>query len=652
MSATPISVPVSVIWTVRSTGQSAEATPATPLQVSVAQVHIGLKGAQGLQGLQGLQGYKGDKGDKGDTGDVTPAAEAARDAAQGARDVALTHAGTAGEQAVVATTKAGEAAASVVLADAARDAAFVNANVYADVATGLAAVADGVQFQVVSADGLSIQRWRRDAGPVAVLTATYPSAAINKLIGLVVDSTGAAFLDESGFAALTVDKDTGEVRIGLLSAKSFTPEEITLSNVATPVIADGDPAFELIDEDGFIGLRVSKEGLLYAVSPPSADSFSTEVLDEEPLQSVVSVGGVTAIPWFGQSNSMGWGATVLLSTVQPYQNVMYSGGALVPLVSTDWERPHVTAANYCTTGLLKSEGQDPSDTPLVAYTAGSGGASITALMAGGSVASALGNIRTVDATATAPLINFVQGETDTESGMSGATWSGHMETLRTNVQAQIQALTGNTDPLHVVLTQPAFKVSLSGAVVLAQCDLAKINPLYFMVCPMYRMPYAPDNVHLTNVGFKLMGAYFGRANAAILRGKRPQWLRPVSAMYSGDSIVVKFAVPVAPLRLNTVDLAPTLDSGFRITEGGVTKGISAVTVSAADEVTILCASTLSGDVVVRYALDYLGAGLTIQNGASGNLCDSNTEEVSINGTAYTLFDAAPHFQLQAYSAEV
>lgn len=184
MSATPISVPVSVIWTVRSTGQSAEATPATPLQVSVAQVHIGLKGAQGLQGLQGLQGYKGDKGDKGDIGDVTPAAEAARNAAQTARDDALTHAGTAGAQAGVATTKAVEAAASVVLAETARDAAFVNADVYADVATGLAAVADGVQFQVASADGLTIQRWRRDAGPVAFLVATYPSAEINNRVAL------------------------------------------------------------------------------------------------------------------------------------------------------------------------------------------------------------------------------------------------------------------------------------------------------------------------------------------------------------------------------------------------------------------------------------------------------------------------------------
>jgi hypothetical protein len=69
------------------------------------------------------------------------------------------------------------AVAAQLLAQGARDTAFINANVYADTATGLAAVADGVQFQVVNADGLSIQRYRRDAGPVATpVGAAYPTA--------------------------------------------------------------------------------------------------------------------------------------------------------------------------------------------------------------------------------------------------------------------------------------------------------------------------------------------------------------------------------------------------------------------------------------------------------------------------------------------
>lgn len=73
-------------------------------------------------------------------------AETARDAAEGYRDEAET----------------------------ARDAAFTNAGVYADTAAGLAAVANGEQFQVISGDE-SI-RYRDDAG-VATEVARYPTAS-------------------------------------------------------------------------------------------------------------------------------------------------------------------------------------------------------------------------------------------------------------------------------------------------------------------------------------------------------------------------------------------------------------------------------------------------------------------------------------------
>lgn len=61
-------------------------------------------------------------------------------------------------------------------AEAASDAAFVNADVYPDVATGLAVVADGEQFQVVVSD--EIVRYRRDSVTVATEVARFPSAAV------------------------------------------------------------------------------------------------------------------------------------------------------------------------------------------------------------------------------------------------------------------------------------------------------------------------------------------------------------------------------------------------------------------------------------------------------------------------------------------
>ncbi|WP_169294749.1 DUF2817 domain-containing protein [Advenella sp. EE-W14] len=87
---------------------------------------------------------------------------------QGKLDTAAQQAETATTQAGIATDKAAEASGSALsanaaktAAEAARDAAFVNADVYPTVAEGRAAVADGEQYQVVSADGVELIRYQR-----------------------------------------------------------------------------------------------------------------------------------------------------------------------------------------------------------------------------------------------------------------------------------------------------------------------------------------------------------------------------------------------------------------------------------------------------------------------------------------------------------
>lgn len=110
------------------------------------------------------------------------------------------------------------AIAARLQAEAARDSAFVNANVYADTATGLAAVTDGQQFQVVLADGLSIQRYQRNAGPVAVAVGSpYPtSEAVERIRraqnGAVSESINLFDKDDPDFQ---VDRRVNHVSGGL-----------------------------------------------------------------------------------------------------------------------------------------------------------------------------------------------------------------------------------------------------------------------------------------------------------------------------------------------------------------------------------------------------------------------------------------------------
>lgn len=129
---------------------------------------------------------------------ATDAVEAAERVDLGALDDAVT---TSTSNAAVTVAQNTAAQIARAAAEAARDAATVNANVYVDVATGLAAVADGVQFQVV--DGEKLTRYRRDAGPVAVpLLQIYLTAFFNSLFGagFASERTGALFswLDSDG----------------------------------------------------------------------------------------------------------------------------------------------------------------------------------------------------------------------------------------------------------------------------------------------------------------------------------------------------------------------------------------------------------------------------------------------------------------------
>lgn len=86
----------------------------------------------------------------------------------------------------VAETYVGQAVASAnaaqtsrIAAESARDAAFVNADVYASTAVAQAdsGLLAGDQYQVLSADGLTIFRYTKDSGSASTLVASYPSAA-------------------------------------------------------------------------------------------------------------------------------------------------------------------------------------------------------------------------------------------------------------------------------------------------------------------------------------------------------------------------------------------------------------------------------------------------------------------------------------------
>ena len=145
----------------------------------------------------------------GDVESAVAGAESARDEAiSDGRDPAL--------QAVAdAQWQAGRAETAATVAEAASNSAFVNADVYPDVATGLAAVADGEQFQVV--EGMELVRYRKVSTSVAEEVARFPSTARVREVsdklppllrqadtveaGLAVTASGERFMAYSGAGA-------------------------------------------------------------------------------------------------------------------------------------------------------------------------------------------------------------------------------------------------------------------------------------------------------------------------------------------------------------------------------------------------------------------------------------------------------------------
>jgi len=146
-------------------------------------------------------------------------------------------------------------------AETARDAAFVNANVFANTTDGLAAVALGGQFQVVS--GSEIIRYREDAGPVATEIARYPGAAsVSDLQTRVPSPVSFSVLPPESGWLFAVRDAVGNISIGVdLAGKTwFTPRtDLTLEvgNLSTAtqqrifpsgIVTSG----ELPPESGFV----------------------------------------------------------------------------------------------------------------------------------------------------------------------------------------------------------------------------------------------------------------------------------------------------------------------------------------------------------------------------------------------------------------
>lgn len=371
----------------------------------------------------------------------------------------------------------------------------------------------------------------------------------------------------------------------------------------------------------------------------------------------------------GQSLSVGAESGPLLSTSQPFDNVMLNTGVLssaaratafLPLVEASVETMSSGLANLVADmaqrevllGLAA-----PNDRHRVLVSChGINGTAYVGLKKGTAAFSAgLAQVRDAKAIAATALESYVVRVVTNVHGESdhiamNPTYARDLTEWQSDYETEVKALTGQSEPVPMLHTQMSSWTKFgqaTSAIPMQQLEASVAsNGKLVLVGPKYNLEYVADGVHLTAAGYRHMGEYYAKVyRRVVLDGKPWEPLRPLSVVLVGDEIRVKFLVPVPPLAFDTTAVTDPGNKGFEYVDNSAARPtITAVTLEGADTVRIKLSSVPVGSgKTLRYAYTGVaGASAGATTGPRGNLRDSDAS-TSRNGNK--LQNWAVHFAL-------
>ncbi len=328
----------------------------------------------------------------------------------------------------------------------------------------------------------------------------------------------------------------------------------------------------------------------------------------------------------GQSNAVANDGKPVVSTSQPYDNVMFDVGvmtgsqcdgdgckrydvpsAFVPLVEGDTFFPGSavetmsssmanTATRLARAGALAGTGHASHD--LLVSLHGRSGNSYWCLRKGGCpwwedrgyvkpwddamrqvadgkrLADAAGKSYAVRA------ITAIHGEHDHYAWSSGdslfplprtdgqgdlADYGDALAEWQRDYEAGVKAITGQTVSPPLLVSQYSHWNDVPTTVISFQQLRAHVqsNGKVVVVGPTYPMPYSSSCLHFTGEGERWLGEYFGKVYTRIVV-ERKTWepLRPLALVRNGAAVTVSFAVPKPPLVLDTETVKDPGSYGF------------------------------------------------------------------------------------------
>lgn len=135
-----------------------------------------------------------------------------------------------------------------------------------------------------------------------------------------------------------------------------------------------------------------------------------------------------------------------------------------------------------------------------------------------------------------------------ESDNGNAAYGAGLATLQSNYQTDLQAITGQTQPIPLfAVQQSTFGGTNSSALALLAASLAHPTSIY-LIGPGNPAQYAQDGLHKPGQGYdRLFEKYAEVADLVDNQGVAWKPLEPTAVTRSGATITVQFAVPYLPL---------------------------------------------------------------------------------------------------------
>lgn len=395
--------------------------------------------------------------------------------------------------------------------------------------------------------------------------------------------------------------------------------------------------------------------------------------------------------WNGQSLSSGTESVPVISTAQPYSNVMITSGVRLALTDSGYDGTGFVplVETLSSSGTLGESPVSGTLNGFIARFVAAGGTASNRVMLG--TASGIGS-RRVDqlideanfykvrdhvseakriATAAGKsygvtAICWAQGESDIGSGVSGNTsfadyYRRYLQ-LMTNMRQVIVDVSGQPFMPYVFSYQTSGHQSYGKQILhvpMAQWRASRELHDVVMATPSYRLPCAGDNLHLTNEGSWLLGQYVARAMFWTFElGQKWRPLEPIDVLWSSTQIDIKYHVPCKPIQISTAICTAVTNSGFDIWTASntlISNAISSVAVLNDDTVRITLnpAATIPADAVLSYGRARAGDPATtgvLNNPPCGNVLDSHGLYESVTapttGTVYPLTNVGVLFQFR------